>query len=203
MYVHAYQSYVWNCIVSRRIRENPTQPIVGDLVISGNDGRLATSSSQEVKHLTVDDLPHYTIFDVVMPLPGYDVEYPRGEVGEFYAKMLAADGLDIKYMRREQREYSLPGSYRKIVNRPSHLSWQICAYTDPNLPLTLNDEDALLGMSLEQETDGIFRAVVLDLELGASTYATMALREVTREETASWWQTNLTVQGEDQAHRGS
>lgn len=95
----------------------------------------------------------------------------------------------------------MPGSYRKIVNRPGHLEWRICQYTDPNKPLTLNDEDALLGMTLE-DSDGMFKAVVLDLELGASTYATMALREVTREETASWWQTTLTVQGEDQAHRG-
>lgn len=102
MYVHAYQSYIWNCIVSRRIKENPTEPIVGDLVLVGDADRKG-SSSQEVKHLSADDLAIYTIFDVVLPLPGYDVEYPQGETGEFYSQMLAADGLDIKYMRREQR----------------------------------------------------------------------------------------------------
>lgn len=105
MYVHAYQSYIWNCMVSRRIKENATEPIVGDLVIvgQGEEGRPASSSSQQVKHLTPEDLANHTIFDVVLPLPGYDVEYPQGEVGEFYASMLEADGLDIKFMRREQR----------------------------------------------------------------------------------------------------
>jgi len=34
IYVHAYQSYVWNLIVSERIRMNPTGPIVGDLVFA-------------------------------------------------------------------------------------------------------------------------------------------------------------------------
>jgi tRNA pseudouridine13 synthase len=47
----------------------------------------------------------------------------------------------------------------------------------------------------------MFRAVVLELTLGPAAYATMALREVTHEETSSWWQTSLTVKGEDQGYK--
>lgn len=36
MYIHAYQSYVWNHMVSRRIREFGRNPIVGDLVYENN-----------------------------------------------------------------------------------------------------------------------------------------------------------------------
>ena len=33
MYIHAYQSYMWNVLVSRRIAKFGLQPIVGDLVL--------------------------------------------------------------------------------------------------------------------------------------------------------------------------
>jgi tRNA pseudouridine13 synthase len=32
MYVHAYQSYIWNLVTSERIKQSATQPLVGDLV---------------------------------------------------------------------------------------------------------------------------------------------------------------------------
>ena len=35
MYVHSYQSYLWNRVVSRRIREYGLQLVAGDLVLKG------------------------------------------------------------------------------------------------------------------------------------------------------------------------
>jgi tRNA pseudouridine13 synthase len=52
MYVHAYQSYVWNAIVSERIARYGFNPIVGDLVfdkasLGGNKLKKEDDASDE------------------------------------------------------------------------------------------------------------------------------------------------------------
>jgi hypothetical protein len=45
-----------------------------------------TGSSQEVKELFEDDVSDYTIFDVVMPLPGFDVDLHRMRRDQRYVR---------------------------------------------------------------------------------------------------------------------
>ncbi|GMK54184.1 hypothetical protein CspeluHIS016_0107700 [Cutaneotrichosporon spelunceum] len=213
MYVHAYQSYIWNIVVSARIKMSNTSALPGDLVYADGgddngddgDGNAKSAASRDVKVLTEEDVSDYRLTDVIMPLPGWHIEYPGGSLGKLYADMMAADGLDPHRMRREQREYSLPGSYRKIVHKPSNVSWERIKYTDPDIPLAQADEDRLLGFNVPAQDDpeGKFTALKISWSLGTSSYATMALREITRQETSSWHQIGLTAEGEDQAHKGS
>lgn len=56
-----------------------------------------------IKTLTEEDLDKYTIFDVIMPLPGTDVAYPGGPLGERYREFLRMDGLDPDDFVRKQR----------------------------------------------------------------------------------------------------
>jgi tRNA pseudouridine13 synthase len=155
MYVHAYQSYVWNAVVSERITTyGAEKPVPGDLVFdtettsknrvdgdwlptdgasdeSDNDAGTSFLSScrrilktavtddasptisrrghrrawepPRVKTLTAEDLDNYSIFDVIMPLPGIDVAFPGGSLGERYKEFLRADGLDPNNFVRKQK----------------------------------------------------------------------------------------------------
>ncbi|KAF9226574.1 tRNA pseudouridine synthase D [Gyrodon lividus] len=238
MYIHAYQSYVWNAIVSERIRmHGADKPVPGDLVFEeGPSGKAAQEADEDVKNtnepiaadehgesgarasrkshkapwvppkvktLSEEEVHKYSIFDVIMPLPGRDVAYPGGSLGERYREFLKRDGLDPDNFLRKQKEYTLNGSYRKILQLPKNLSWYILRYTDPDVALAQADEDRLLGfdppVTIE---DGKFMALQINLTLGTAAYATMALRELTKTETSSHFQTGLTQASEDQQFRG-
>ena len=54
----------------------------------------------------------YTIHDIVLPLPGYDVGYPENDMKDHYKQIMADDGLDISNMRRKVKDYALSGAYR-------------------------------------------------------------------------------------------
>jgi tRNA pseudouridine13 synthase len=101
------------------------------------------------------------------------------------------------------REYSLGGSYRHIMHLPKNISWSVLRYTDPDVPLAQADEDQLLGFEPPAIVeDGKFMALQIRLQLGTAAYATMALREVTKTETSSHFQTTLTQASEDQKYKG-
>ena len=57
----------------------------------------------KVKELTAADVDRYTIFDVVMPLPGRDVSFPGGKLGERYRQFLIEDGLNPDDFSRKQK----------------------------------------------------------------------------------------------------
>lgn len=68
----------------------------------------------KVKAITNDDLTsgRYTASDVVIPLPGYDVIYPRYSDEDWYVEMLSKDGFSKDIMNHRIKEYSLSGAYR-------------------------------------------------------------------------------------------
>ncbi|KAF8138435.1 tRNA pseudouridine synthase D [Boletus edulis] len=233
MYIHAYQSYVWNAIVSERVRiHGADKAVPGDLVyeeeptgkaelVDPLDADMDQPTAEKatmlleklvkhqwvpprVKTLTTDDAHNYSIFDVIMPLPGRDVECPGGPLGERYREFLKRDGLDPDNFIRKQKEYTLNGSYRKILQLPKNMSWTVLRYTDPDVALAQADEDKLLGFDPPHlSEDGKFMALQINMILGTAAYATMALRELTKTETSSHFQTELTQASEDQQFRGT
>ena len=173
----------------------------------------------QVRTLTEADLDKYTIFDVIMPLPGTSVAYPGGQLGERYREFLRMDGLDPDNFVRKQRcvglyvlseriiyavfrDYTLAGSYRAIIHLPKEMSWKVLRYTDPDAPLAQADEDQLLGFDAPAiQEDGKSMALQISLQLGTAAYATMALREITKTDTSTHVQSSLTINADDQKDR--
>ena len=77
LYCHAYQSYLWNKVVSRRIRKYGLAVLVGDLVLK-KQGNLELSDGDQVpkeeyiEH--IQEPENFTIHDVLIPIPGCKVK---------------------------------------------------------------------------------------------------------------------------------
>ncbi|KAI9711336.1 MAG: hypothetical protein M1820_002323 [Bogoriella megaspora] len=239
MYVHAYQSLVWNVVAGKRLELYGNKPVEGDLVIVGEKGDIHTKNGSEKKeeqeeiddagevivrptgedsavnvaasftrarHLSEEEAESgaFSIFDIVLPQPGFDVEYPKNAVGDFYKEFMGSErggGLDPYDMRRKWKETSLSGGYRKLMARPlGPVSFELKTYTDPEEQLVETELDKYdtrpkpeangasikdkIGLEDTDMRDAEAKkerlAVILKLQLGSSQYATMALRELTR-----------------------
>lgn len=136
LYIHAYQSLIWNEIASRRFKLG-AKVLPGDLVFvedahhseeitdevdllnsveEDTDQDENASEKPEpveeesifktmVRPLTEQDVASgkFSIFDVVLPLPGHDITYPSNECGKWYADRLAIDGLSSEKLKTKQK----------------------------------------------------------------------------------------------------
>ena len=254
MYVHAYQSLIWNLAASYRWKEYGDQVIEGDLVLVSDhkeeatvkeeaeqidaDGEAIVQPAMEdratneedrferARALTQKEIESgtYSVFDIVLPTPGYDILYPSYMVS-FYETTMASEQygkLDPHDMRRTWKDISLSGSYRKLLARPGKdSSSSVVPYTNDDEQLVKTDLDRLnASLNTAQSTQGSDSvskqepnngnqaveamqndeglagdmqtshgeinteapqqklAVIINLQLGASQYATMALREL-------------------------
>ncbi|CCD24934.1 pseudouridine synthase PUS7 NDAI_0E01180 [Naumovozyma dairenensis CBS 421] len=216
MYVHAYQSFVWNAIASKRIELHGVELVEGDLVIDTENTKSPSAQDEEddfdedlredefirAKPVTQADIDSgkFSITDVVLPTPGFDIIYPTNEeLRKLYTEIMAKDNMDPFDMRRKVREFSMAGSYRKIIEKPEQLDYRIVHYSSPTQQLVNTDLEILNNQvakdncqkymkdKLERyipDKGGDKTAVILKFQLGTSAYATMALRELMKLETS-------------------
>ncbi|KAK3117778.1 multisubstrate pseudouridine synthase 7 [Teratosphaeriaceae sp. CCFEE 6253] len=119
MYVHAYQSLVWNMAAGKRWELYGNRVVEGDLVIVGEkvdserkvdsmqvdeDGELVVKPAADdtlapqdaftrARPLSEEEAHsgRYDIFDIVLPQPGFDILYPANEIGKYYEDFMGSD----------------------------------------------------------------------------------------------------------------
>ena len=184
MYVHAYQSLVWNVVASERWKRHGGQVLAGDLVLvdehkekleeSGTtesldtDGEIIVQPAADDSAINPEDRftraralsqeeaqsGEYTIFDIVLPTPGYDILYPGNELADVYKSFMASErggGLDPNDMRRQWKDVSLSGSYRKLIVKPyQDISFEVRSYTHDDEQFVETDVE-----KMEKQSNGV------------------------------------------------
>lgn len=62
----------------------------------------ADSNKIKVKALSSSECSNYTIYDIVLPLPGYDIVYPT-HLEDFYKETLESYGLTLEMTKQKVR----------------------------------------------------------------------------------------------------
>ncbi len=145
-YVNAYQSYVFNKAASKRIQLHGDRVVKGDLYFDKE-----CDHRDNIKVVRGTEAPPIKISQVVLPLPGYNVQYPENEIGNYYQDLMTADG--IKFEKNAVPEATAGGTYRKLIVHPK------------NLTVATPDSSFCDNMKLS-------------FQLPKGSYATMLLREL-------------------------
>ncbi|KRY57627.1 Pseudouridylate synthase 7 -like protein [Trichinella britovi] len=185
LYIHSYQSIVWNRMVSRRVAMYGDRLLDGDLVI-----RSSVDAEDEPVFLRKDGMIHYDKFDLVLPLLSEDAILPKNDCGKLYEQILKEEGIDVEYFHALRKEFGLHGGFRKVFVKPSEVNYEFHRYKYPHEQLVQTDLDRLNSMdehavkSDAKEEDGElnYLALVIEFSLPRGSYATMALRELCRQD---------------------
>ncbi len=229
MFLHSYQSYLWNIVASHRIElGGSTEVSVGDLVLiedkSSHEGGGGTSGlkGKAVKVIKEEDLKdsRYSITDVVLPLAGSKIKYPGGSSGGFFDELLKKDGIrksDFARIGTIDKEIALGGDYRKMICKPDDVSFEIKVYKDPLQPLLQTDlmkvnnvdvaaitlcsseeqgrQNHFMQEDNQEDSIEMIFGMSIGFTLPPSSYATIALRELTKRSTSSEYQSKLELSG--------
>ncbi len=161
MFVHGYQSYIYNIILCRRIEKGLplNQAVEGDIVCFKNNAGLPDSSKTEKVAVdavaAVNRLIKRNRAFITAPLPGYSTEFASGIPGEIDQEVLQElkvplEGFDIT----EIPEMSSKGTRREVLLQ-----------AEPKFELAADELNP--GKS----------KAVLEFMLPKGSYATIVLRE--------------------------
>ena len=136
MFVHAFQSYVFNRVLSERIKRNiPLNiPIVGDIVVKAGKGGVDTKYTVKVTEKNIDTIAECCKRGrcyITGLVPGTDVEIADGVMGDIEKKIMEEEGIERKsFVIPELPELTSRGRRRPLIAPMKNLqifSYHTCA----------------------------------------------------------------------------
>lgn len=168
----------------------------------------------------------FSIHDVVLPLVGYNSIFPKDSAIQSYVdNLLSCMGITLNSFKTCLPVYQLRGSYRLILERPKQFDYKIINYSNPDAEINTteiskfktenkknNRDEAKIEVTEEkmeevevnleeskpeEEKKAEYTGIIFKFALSPGSYATMLLRECTKQSTETDYQAMLTNKHKD------
>ena len=210
LYPHSYQSYIWNMTVSYRISKYGRKLIIGDIVkkheslyqeknqeedcdIQEEEDKNENSEKKLEKmdkiftdnfdYITEENINKYSFYDLVIPIVGYEIYYPKNDIKDYIEDLLKKDDLSFKDFEYQAVNFNSTGYFRKVIEKPLNIvSYDIIKHDDPDIDL----QTPYYNVEPDKYT-----SIRFVFQLPQSTYATMLFRELTKSSSSGSYQAGL------------
>lgn len=219
LYPHSYQSYIWNMTVSYRISKYGRKLIIGDIVkkheslyqeknqeedcdIQEDEEKNENNENSEKKlekmdkiftdnfdYITEENINKYSFYDLVIPIVGYEIYYPKNDVKDYIEDLLKKDDLSFKDFEYQAVNFNSTGYFRKVIEKPLNVvSYDIIKHDDPDIDL----QTPYYNVEPHPKVSGDkYTSIRFVFQLPQSTYATMLFRELTKSSSSGSYQAGL------------
>ena len=128
IFIHAYQSYLFNIYLSRRIEEGLplNEALVGDIVVQVKGGIPYRDRTYRVTETNVDFVNEKIRRSQAMvsgPLFGFAMRRAKGLPGRLEGEILEEEGLSLEVFKKLPKPMAEPGGRRELLIRPLGLTY--------------------------------------------------------------------------------
>ena len=140
-------------------------------------------------YITEENINKYNFDDLVIPMVGYEIYYPKNDIKDYIIELLKKDDLSFKDFEYQAISFNATGYFRKVVEKPlNKINYEIVQHDEPDVDL----QTPYYNVEPHPQPKGNkYTSMRLVFQLPQSTYATMLFRELTKSSSSGTYQAGL------------
>ena len=140
-------------------------------------------------YITEENINKYKFEDLVIPIVGYEIYYPKNDIKDYIEELLKQDELSFKDFEIQSVNFNSTGYFRKVIEKPlNNVSYEIIKHDDPDIDL----QTPYYNVEPHPKVSGDkYTSIRFVFQLPQSTYATMLFRELTKSSSSGSYQARL------------
>lgn len=145
--------------------------------------------SDNFDYITEENINKYSFEDLVIPIVGYEIYYPKNDVKDYIEELLKKDELSFKDFEYQAVNFNSTGYFRKVIEKPlNKVTYEIITHDDPDIDL----QTPYYNVEPHPKVSGNkYTSIRFVFQLPQSTYATMLFRELTKRSSSGSYQAGL------------